>query len=50
MNWTKGLTMSCRFRIQWHDISNAPEHLGGVEMIRSTLLSFHKHLYAVGAA
>ncbi|MEI7727081.1 MAG: DEAD/DEAH box helicase family protein [Bacteroidota bacterium] len=35
--------------LKYHAISDATEHLGGVEMIRSTFLSFQKHLYAVGA-
>ena len=29
---------------------DATEHLGGVEMIRSTFLSFQKHLYSVRVA
>ena len=36
--------------LKYHAITDATEHLGGVEMIRSTFLSFQKHLYAVGAA
>ncbi len=36
--------------LKYHAISDATNHLGGVEMIRSTFLSFQKHLYAVGAA
>ena len=36
--------------LKYHAITDATNHLGGVEMIRSTFLSFQKHLYAVGAA
>lgn len=36
--------------LKYHAIQDATEHLGGVEMIRATFLSFQKHLYAVGAA
>jgi type I restriction enzyme R subunit len=36
--------------LKYHAITDATEQLGGVEMIRSTFLSFQKHLYAVGAA
>jgi type I restriction enzyme R subunit len=36
--------------LKYHAISDAMEHLGDVNMIRSTFLSFQKHLYAVGAS
>jgi len=36
--------------LKYNAIQDATDHLGGVEMIRSTFLSFQKHLYAVGAA
>ncbi len=36
--------------LKYHAITDATEHLGGVDMIRATFLSFQKHLYAVGAA
>jgi type I restriction enzyme R subunit len=36
--------------LKYNAIQDATQHLGGVEMIRSTFLSFQKHLYAVGAA
>ncbi|MEI6900320.1 MAG: type I restriction-modification enzyme R subunit C-terminal domain-containing protein [Bacteroidota bacterium] len=36
--------------LKYHAIQDANEKLGEVEMIRSTFLSFQKHLYAVGAA
>ena len=36
--------------LKYNTIQDAMEHLGDVEMIRSTFLSFQKHLYAVGAA
>ncbi|MCX6304155.1 MAG: DEAD/DEAH box helicase family protein [Bacteroidetes bacterium] len=36
--------------LKYHALSDAMEHLGDVSMIRSTFLSFQKHLYAVGAA
>lgn len=37
-------------KLKYHAIADATDILGGVEMIRSTFLSFQKHLYAVEAA
>jgi type I restriction enzyme, R subunit len=36
--------------LKYHAIRDATEYLGGVEMIRSTFLSFQKHLYEVRVA
>ncbi len=42
--------LSSLLMLKYNTIQDAMEHLGDVEMIRSTFLSFQKHLYAVGAA
>ena len=36
--------------LKYNAIADATEHLGRVEMIRSTFLSFQKHLYEVRVA
>ena len=36
--------------LKYNALTDASEHLGILEMIRYTFLSFQKHLYVVGAA
>jgi hypothetical protein len=36
--------------LKYNAVTDATEYLGGVEMIRTTFLSFQKHLYAVRVA
>ena len=43
-------TLPVLLQLKYRSIADATEYLGGVDSIRSTFLSFQKHLYAVGAA